>query len=74
MQYDAEGVLGYRPVAELDPNLGVVKRRKFTYWLTPEGREALRREVKPTDDFVRAIPSLDVLAELKKAVEARESP
>jgi hypothetical protein len=73
MQYDAEGVLGYRPATELDPNLGVVKRRKFTYWLTPEGIEALRREVKPTDDFVRAIPNLDILEELKKAVEAREN-
>jgi len=71
MQYDAEGVLGYRPATELDPNLGVVKRRKFTYWLTQSGREALYREVKPTDDFLRALPELDTLVELKKVIEER---
>jgi hypothetical protein len=71
MQYDAEGVLSYRPAAELDPNLGVVKRRKFTYWATEDGIKALLEQTRPDDDYVRAMPNLEVLQKLKKAMEQK---
>lgn len=71
-QPDSEGILQYRPATELDPDIGMKKRRKFTYWLTQSGREALHREIKKTDDFVRAMPQLDVLLELREKVEKTE--
>jgi len=66
------GTLMYRPETEIDPNLGVKRYRRFVYHITPEGVEALKRAVLPTDDFMRGAGQIEVLAELRKAAEAKQ--
>lgn len=71
MQPDSEGVLQYRPETELDPNLGIKRYRKFVYWITRGGIEALRRELKPTDDFIR-VPELEVWLKIASPDQVEE--
>lgn len=58
-QLDGEGVLQYRPETELDSNLGIKRYKRFTYWITDAGIEALHRELKPSDEFIK-VPELEV--------------
>jgi hypothetical protein len=58
-QLDGEGALQYRPETELDANLGIKKYKRFVYWITDAGIEALHRELKPSDEFIK-VPELEV--------------
>jgi DNA-binding Lrp family transcriptional regulator len=62
--------LMYRPETEIDPNLGVKRYKRFIYWITEVGKQALLKSVQPTDEFVKA--DLGTLAELRKAAEAKQ--
>ena len=68
-QPDAEGSWQYRPEAAYDPNISARRRKRFTYYITDEGKRKLIETATPTDDFIKA--DLDSLIELKRAIEAK---
>lgn len=69
-QPDAEGSWSFRPETAYDPRIGARRYKRFCYHITPAGADALRREVRPSDDFVKT--DLGALVELKKIVEDKE--
>lgn len=57
-QVSSEGVPEYRPETEIDERLGVLRYKRFVYWLAPRGIKALYDNLKPEDNFVQ-IPKLE---------------
>ena len=70
-QMDSSGSWQYRPEVEVDPNTSVRMYKRFKYFIKPAGVEALKKAVLPSDDFMRGAGQIEVLAELKKAAEAK---
>ena len=66
-----DGSWGFRPETAYDPQIGARYYKKFVYHLLPAGLEALRKEARPDDDFLKTMPQIDALLELKKAAEAK---
>lgn len=70
-QPDSEGSMRWRPESAYDPNIRAWRYKRFCYYVTEAGKRKLIETALPSDDFLKAMPSLEVLAELKARLEEK---